>query len=256
MAAICRRSVIQTVKTVLSADLACSESNLITDAVSVHEAVIREGRFRFPVRRQTLSIVTMGKGAVISCNPERMEWVRQHLEPLTRGQIFSAGTIAATEDYVQRDNQYIAGPDQKYVCSTDDLKAFKIPHGINISICDRSSVTNLYEHTNFSHALSFRTDCERPDMLASIAECEGKIVGIAGASADCDFMWQIGVDVLPEYQGRGIGKAIVGTLTKAILDEGITPYYSTEVSNLQSRQLAISLGYWPAWIQLYARDRT
>jgi len=79
------------------------------------------------------------------------------------------------------------------------------------------------------------------------------VVGIAGASADCELMWQIGVDVLPEYQGLGIGKALVGTLTKAVLEKGVLPYYSTEVSHLQSRQLAVSLGYWPAWVQLYAR---
>jgi GNAT superfamily N-acetyltransferase len=66
-------------------------------------------------------------------------------------------------------------------------------------------------------------------------------------------MWQIGVDVLPEYQGLGIGKAIVGSLTRAVLDEGVLPYYSTAVSNLQSRQLATRLGYRPAWIELYTR---
>lgn len=89
--------------------------------------------------------------------------------------------------------------------------------------------------------------------MAVAAFCDGKVVGIAGASEDCELMWQIGVDVLPEFQGLGIGKAIAGTLTKAVLDEGVLPYYSTEVSNLQSRQLAISIGYWPAWVELYDR---
>jgi len=89
--------------------------------------------------------------------------------------------------------------------------------------------------------------------LAAVAEYGGIIVGIAGASEDCELMWQIGVDVLPEFQSRGIGKALVGKLTRALFHEGIVPYYSASLSNMQSRQLAVSLGYWPAWIQIYAR---
>lgn len=248
-----RESAIQTIQTVLSADLSCSESDFLDDGVSVHKAEIREGRFRFPIREHVLSIVTMGRGVVVSCNPERLEWARQSFMQLARGQIFSMQSIAKMGDYVQKDHQHIAGPVQKYVCSIDDFTGFNIPQGITVSTYNRNDVTNLYGHQNFRNALSYQADSSRPDMLASIAECDGKIVGIAGASRDCERMWQIGVDVVPEYQGLGIGKAIVGTLTKAILNEGILPYYSTEISNLQSSQLAVSLGYWPAWIHLYAR---
>ncbi|WP_052487872.1 GNAT family N-acetyltransferase [Gordoniibacillus kamchatkensis] len=254
MTAARKRSAIQTVMTVLSADLACKEADLLADGVSVHAAEIREGRFRFPIREQSLSIVTMGRGAVVTCSFERLEWARQNLGLLSRGQMFSAQTIAKVDDYLRKDNQFLAGPDQKYVCTTDDLKPFHIPQGIRVSTVERRNIPDLYEHTYFKHALSYRPDSPRRDMLASIAECNGQIVGIAGASEDCELMWQTGVDVLPEYQGLGIGKAIVGSLTKAILDEGITPYYSTALGNLQSSRLAISLGYWPAWVQLYARD--
>ncbi|WP_274648884.1 GNAT family N-acetyltransferase [Paenibacillus humicola] len=106
----------------------------------------------------------------------------------------------------------------------------------------------------FKNALSFNPESSRPDILAAVAECDENIVGVAGASADCETMWQIGVDVVPAYQGLGIGKALVGTLTKAVLNEGIVPYYSAAVSHLHSRRLALSLGYWPAWIHVYARE--
>ncbi|QYR20292.1 GNAT family N-acetyltransferase [Paenibacillus sp. sptzw28] len=253
MIASARKAALQTVSTVLAADLACSETDFLSDKVSVNKAEIREGRFRFPVREKSLSIVTMGKGVIVSCNQERIEWVEHTLENLRRGQVFSIQTVSKLEEYVKKDNQFIAGPDQKYICSVDDLVEFYIPQGIKVSTYTRNNVVELYEHLNFRHALSYRADTPRPDMLATIAECDGKIVGMAGASGDCELMWQVGVDVLPEYQGLGIGKAIVGTLTEAILNQGILPYYSTEVSNLQSRQLAVSLGYWPAWVQIYAR---
>lgn len=254
MTAIHWKTAVQTVKTVLTATLACSEADFDREGVSVYEAKTREGRFRFPFRPQSLTIATMGKGVVVSCSADRMEWARHQFGHLVPGQIYSARSVALMERLVAPDNQLIAGPDQKYLCSSDHLRAYTIPHGINLRTYRSDQISDLYEYTQFKHALSFRPDSPRPDRLATVAVCNGKLVGIAGASADCEKMWQIGVDVLPEFQGKGIGKAIVGTLTKCILQEGITPYYSTITSNLQSRQLAASLGYWPAWIELYARD--
>jgi GNAT superfamily N-acetyltransferase len=248
-----KKEALQTVRAVLAADLACRETDFLYEQVTINIAEPREGRFRFPVREKSLSIVTMGKGAVISCNQDRLNWVTHLVEHLSRGQIFSIQTIAKLEEYVRRDGQFIAGPDQKYVCTADDLAEVFVPQGVKVTVYAQDNVAGLYEHTNFRHALSYRVDHPRPDQLAVAAECDGKIVGIAGASEDCELMWQIGVDVLPEYQGLGIGKAIVGTLTKAVLDHGVLPYYSTEVSNLLSRRLAVSVGYWPAWVQMYAR---
>ena len=77
---------------------------------------------------------------------------------------------------------------------------------------------------------------------------------MAGASADSDDLWQIGVEVVEAARGSGIGRALVGRLIEGILDRGRIPYYTTVVSNLRSRSVAISLGYWPAWTELYARD--
>jgi hypothetical protein len=48
----------------------------------------------------------------------------------------------------------------------------------------------------------------------------------------------------------------VSRLTELILDGGRVPYYSTAVSNIRSCAVALSLGYWPAWTELYVRDRT
>jgi GNAT superfamily N-acetyltransferase len=248
-----KREALQTVRTVLAADLTCRESDFLHDQITINIAETREERFRYPIREKSLSIVSMGKGAVISCNQERLDWVTHLVEPLSRGQIFSAQTVAKLEEYVQRESQSMAGPDQKYVCTAEDLAEIFVPQGVRVTVYTQDEIVGLYEHTIFQNALTFRIDHPRPDRIATVAECDGKIVGIAGASEDCELMWQIGVDVLPEYQGLGIGKAIVGTLTKAVLDQGVLPFYSTEVSNLLSRRLAVSLGYWLTWVQMYAR---
>jgi predicted GNAT family acetyltransferase len=58
--------------------------------------------------------------------------------------------------------------------------------------------------------------------------------------------------VRAEYRGRGIGKALVSHLTAAVLAEGSVPYYSTKVSNVPSSNVALGVGYWLAWTEVYA----
>lgn len=135
-----------------------------------------------------------------------MEWAKANLGQLTRGQLFSAQAIAQMQNYVQQNNQFIAGPDQKYVVSADDLKPFDIPHNVKIRTYNHRNVAELYKYTDFKHALSYSPDSLRPDMLAAAAEVNGEIAAIAGASLDYELMWQIGVDVLPQYQGMGLEK--------------------------------------------------
>ncbi len=92
-------------------------------------------------------------------------------------------------------------------------------------------------------------------MAATVARHDGEIVGMAAASADSDEMWQVGIDVVAEYRVGGIGKALVGRLTELLFAKGKLPYYATGMANIPSRKLAMALGYYPAWAEVYARER-
>ncbi len=254
MALFQRELMLQVIRKTLAANLACHEDDFIKDGVVLSVAEIREGRMKFPGREKSLTLVTMGKGVSIACTADRIDWARKQLASLTREQIFAASTLVRLQQYVERDGQWMAGPLQRYVCSRNDLKPFTVSQEINVTLVEKEDISALYMYDQFRHALSYQVHNVRPDVLAAVAEHRGNVVGIAGASADCDVMWQIGVDILAEYQGLGIGKALVGTLTQALWNREIIPYYSTTVSNLQSRQLVSSLGYWPAWVDLYAKD--
>jgi len=116
-------------------------------------------------------------------------------------------------------------------------------------------MADVYELGGFRYALQYTLNHERPDMLATVAFKDSVVVGIAGASADSDNLWQIGVGVADGYRRRGIGKSLVAALTEAVIDEGKVPYYSTFPANIASNALAQSLGYWHAWTEIYARDK-
>ena len=92
------------------------------------------------------------------------------------------------------------------------------------------------------------------DVLGVGAYDGDKLVGLAGCSADCEMMYQIGVDVLPEYRRQGIGAAVTSRLAREILDLGKVPFYCAAWSNLRSVGNAIKCGFRPAWVELTARD--
>ena len=91
------------------------------------------------------------------------------------------------------------------------------------------------------------------DVLGVGAYDGGRLVGLAGGSADCDTMWQIGIDVLPAYRRQGIASALTSRLALAILDRGKVPFYCAAWCNVKSVRNAIKSGFRPAWVEMTAK---
>lgn len=106
---------------------------------------------------------------------------------------------------------------------------------------------NLYIH-EWSNALcEARKDL---DILGVGAYDNNKLIGLAACSADCDTMWQIGVDVLENYRNQGIGSSLTNLLANEILKRNIVPFYCCAWSNLKSVKNALKSGFIPSWVQM------
>ena len=66
-------------------------------------------------------------------------------------------------------------------------------------------------------------------------------------------MWQIGIDVLPQYRGRGVAAALVSRLAQETFARGKVPFYCAAWSNIPSKRTALRCGFFPAWVQLTAK---
>ena len=248
-----QKSALKFVKKVLAADFACEESDFDKEGVTFHLAKEIEGARRFPLPEKFLAVVTMGKGVVVSCSAERLRWARTNLKSFTPEELYWAPAIARMQIYVARDSQIISGPDSKFICTQDTFQSYSLGREIEMSVIQGENIRQLYKNNRFPNALGYRHNIQRPRLLACLAKYNGMIVGLAAASADSNSMWQIGIDTVPNYRNRGIGKALVSRLTEALLELGKLPYYSTSTSNIASRRIPISLGYRPAWVEVYSR---
>lgn len=113
-------------------------------------------------------------------------------------------------------------------------------------------ISELYRYKEFGEALCYDVDAPRRDVIAVIHRDGGRPIAVAACSNDCEDMYQIGVDVLPEYRRRGIAAALVTELTALIEERGKVPFYRCAWSNIASRRTATACGYVDAWIELFA----
>lgn len=97
---------------------------------------------------------------------------------------------------------------------------------------------------------------ERPrDEIGVGAYRDGKVLGMAGATSDSDLMWQIGINVMPEAEGQGIGTMLVAIIKNEILSRGKLPFYGTSMSHMASQRVALRAGFMPAWAELGCEKR-
>jgi GNAT superfamily N-acetyltransferase len=236
---------------VLAATYACDDADFLQDGNIFTTLEERPGRIRRPLRK--LLIGTMGDGVVVCCDPAWEEWLRPLLADCTRDTAFWPDVVARIVPHVPEDLQ-LRGPALMHAC---DRESFRPAPGVEdeITILHDREIPDLYRYPGFDDALTYGADEPITDRIAAVAWQGGEVVGMAGASDDAETMWQIGVNVAPTHQGRGVGQALVSRLTEEVLRAGVLPYYSTTTTNVRSRAVAASLGYWPAWTELYVRKR-
>ena len=117
-----------------------------------------------------------------------------------------------------------------------------------IAVCDGIAMG----HEGMKSSLASREVIADSVELTMRGHCYDALVGLAGCSADCADMWQIGVDVLPEYRRKGIASALTGALAKAAMERGKVPFYCSAWSNVRSVRNAVKSGFIPAWVEMTA----
>lgn len=107
------------------------------------------------------------------------------------------------------------------------------------------------DNNKFNSALCFSET--QPDMLAVAAVDNGKLIAMAGASCDGEYLWQIGINVLPEYENQGLAVNLTCYIKQEILKRGKIPFYGTSQSHTISQSVALKAGFLPAWSELCIR---
>lgn len=156
---------------------------------------------------------------------------------------------------------------------------------LNFFWYEQEEILRFKDNNRFTRALSFWET--QPDVLAvaamkesyemqecrsneQLSESSGKGVvredanrekdfdqshmsGMAGASADGAYLWQIGINVVPESAGKGLAVELVRQLKEEIIRRGKVPFYGTSESHTISQTVGLKSGFVPAWTEIYVK---
>ena len=193
-------------------------------------------------------LVSYGSNVVASVSPEFYGIAEEYISKYPLEHLFETPNMHVLNGSLMEKGQKICFMAEYFLPDTDALRALDCPY--ELRILEQKDLAELYL-PEWSNAL-----CERRkqlDVLGIGAYDGDKLVGLAGSSADCEQMWQIGIDVLPEYRRQGIASALTSRLAIEILSRGRVPFYCAAWCNLKSVRNAIKSGFRPAWVELTAK---
>lgn len=205
------------------------------------------------------NLVSYGGNIVASVDPQIEQTVRDYITRYTTAHCFETPNLHVLDEAFAPFGMKICFMAEYFLPDLDEIYSEKIQQltgtverkGYELRLLSGGDFAELYTH-KWSNAL-----CEKRkelDVLGLGAYKDGKLAGLAGCSADCDSMWQIGVDVLEEHRKQGIAAALTNSLAKAILEREKLPFYCAAWSNIGSVRNAVRSGFRPAWVEMTAKS--
>ena len=194
-------------------------------------------------------LVSYGNNAVASVSPEFFDITQNYIGKYHLEHLFETPNMHVLNQALMAKGQKICFMAEYFLPDVDILRPLDCPY--ELRILEAKDFSSLYL-PEWSNAL-----CEQRkelDVLGVGAYDKDKLVGLAACSADCDTMWQIGIDVLPEYRRRGIAASLTSRLAIEILNRGKVPFYCAAWCNVKSVRNAIKSGFRPAWVEMTAKS--
>ncbi len=194
-------------------------------------------------------LVSYGNNIVAQVSPRMKETVEWYIGKFPIEHCFESPNVIALNEKLAEFNYKVCFMAEYFLPDVNILGELPCDYEIKVLYPDDFQ---QYYTEDWGNAL-----CEKRrhlDKLAVGAFDNGKLIGLAGCSADCETMYQIGVDVNPLYRKQGIASAITSRLAIETLKIGKVPFYCAAWSNIKSVRNAIKCGFRPAWVELTARD--
>ncbi len=195
-------------------------------------------------------MATLGKGAVISADECLHPFLNEFIKDTPGYLMFEQDKLSELDLELRKHGYKLYGTHHLFLPERDVTPALDIPvkwfEG-------REEIEPFYENRRFPNALCDHYIENRPDRLVVCAYDGDKIMGMAGCSEDAPNWFQIGIDVFPEYRGRGIGTFLSLLMKNEIIKRGGIPLYGTASANIHSQHIALNCGFSPAWVEINSK---
>lgn len=232
-----------------AADANCLAQDFLRTENVVVPSVASPGARKYLSLPFDCNLISYGNNIVASVNEKYRAVVTDYIGRFAAEHCFETPNLHVLNDELQKDGLRICFMAEYFLPNLRALKPLDCSY--TTRLLHSEDFAALYT-PQWSNAL-----CEKRkelDVLGVGAYDEETLVGLAACSADCESMWQIGIDVLPAYRRQGIACALTSRLAIEILERGKVPFYCAAWSNIKSVRNAIKSGFLPAWVEMTAKS--
>lgn len=219
------------------------------------------------------AIICMGQ-LFLSADEQIYDWAVEHFADCEPEWFCEYGNLRKTDEMLREYGREIKDTHVYYLPGIGAGSAGLVPS--DFVWYEQEEILRFKEHNRFTRALSFWET--QPDVLAVAAMKEhyvarksidsieaGKaekpektfdqtnMLGMAGASKDGEYLWQIGINVVPESAGKGLAAELVCRLKEEIIRRGKVPFYGTSESHIISQTVGLKSDFVPAWTEIYVK---
>ncbi len=200
-------------------------------------------------KKQFFNMCTFGKHILIRGNKDMITWVKeQEFVDKEAKVIMNSDSLYQVEDKLREYGKRLAGEHVRYLFE-NTIEIEEPKNGIRYETFKLDGIQELWKWKDFHNALNYKTD------VIAVGAFDGdKLVALAGADNNMEPLWQIGIDTLPDYRGRGLAVYLVNRLAREIVQCDKIPFYTTWSPNIASCRVALSAGFFPAWLEYFVDE--
>ncbi|MGG7163109.1 GNAT family N-acetyltransferase [Clostridium ihumii] len=193
-------------------------------------------------------MISFGRSMLFIGRRDLINWAKENFKNTLAEEILDGENLYSIECKLREYNFHLAGEHLRFLyCKKDNINCSE---NILLKKITKEDMSEFYiKYPGFYNALNYEKD-----EMAIAAFIEGEIAAVAGADNYNEPLWQIGIDTVGEYRGQGLAKVLIQQLANEILKLDKIPYYTTWSANIASMRSALSVGFYPAFVEYFAEE--
>ncbi len=232
-------------------DSSCSAQDFLSSENKVVISKTNENARKYLQLPFICDLTSYGSNIVASVSPDLQDVVGDFISKHPIEHCFETPNLHLLIEKLKPFNANVCFMAEYFLPDVDNMPNLSCEY--ETKILTAKDFANLYT-PEWSNALCIKR--KQLDVLGVAAYENNELIGLAGCSADCDDMWQIGIDVLPQYRKKGIASTLTNRLALEILSREKVPFYCCAWANIKSIRNSIKAGFKPAWVQLTIKENS
>ena len=194
-------------------------------------------------------VQTFGTGTVVCVEPSYLEWTLAHA-PKKHYDAFNPSEVLVpflAEAERRGDHGVVRVTGLGFVCAELSPEP-SLPAGVSVVPIDRDWRAARLESGVFDNSLGEPGEVFPEEYWrfgVALVDARGEPMAVAGVYDDGPDLLEIGVDVTREQRGKGLGLAVVSTMSRMIHAQGLSATYYCAAANVRSHRTALACGFVP-----------